>query len=672
MGSISGSFALRAIAERALLVPIPGGWSFEQAAAVPTVFMTAHYGLIEQAALKRGEKVLIHAGAGGVGMAAIQIARHLGAEVYATASSAKWEALRELGVEADHIASSRDLAFKEKFLAETNGEGMDVILNSLAGEFVDASLELLAKGGRFVEMGKTDIREPAQVGAEHPGATYLAFDLVALGAEAMRELLDRVLELFQNGALDHPPIASWDVRRAREAFRHLREGKNVGKVVLSIPRPIDPERTVLISGATGALGALVAKHLVEVHGARRLLLLSRRGAKADGAKELKAELEERGAKVKLAACDVSDRAQLAAQLEKLPKKHPLGAVVHAAGAIEDGTIESLGPEQLQRVFAAKADAAWHLHELSAGIDLSAFVMFSSATGILGGPGQANYAAASVFLDALAARRQAEGLAATAIAWGLWSRQSGMTAGLSEADLARMERSGFGALSDRQGLALFDASLAAGRELALALRLIPSALRARASAGVLPSMLAGLVRLPKGRDALSASAPSLREQLAALPAAQHERAVLDLVRAEVAAVLGHSSPASVDAQSDFKSLGFDSLAAVELRNRLGAATGLRLPATLIFDHPTALELAAFLLAEAGVATPGEAGGNGAVELELDRLEGMLAEVESVDQRERAAARLRALLAGLGGEDDEVVAEASDDEIFELLDRELGRK
>jgi NAD(P)-dependent dehydrogenase (short-subunit alcohol dehydrogenase family)/acyl carrier protein len=547
-----------------------------------------------------------------------------------------------------------------------------VVLNSLAGEFIDASLELLGEGGRFIEMGKADLRRPEEVAEEHTGVSYLAFDMAESGPERMREILADVVELFDHGTLHHSPIAAWDVRRAPEAFRHLREGKNVGKVVLTLPRPLDPERTVLISGATGGLGALVARHLVAERGARHLLLASRRGSKAQWAKELKAELEAQGAKVKLAACDVSDRKQVEALLEKVPKKHPLGAVIHAAGAIDDGTIDSLRPGQLEHVFAPKADAAWHLHELSQDLDLDAFVMFSSAAGVFGAPGQANYAAANSFLDALAAQRSAKGLAATSIAWGLWARRSAMTAGLDDADLARMERSGVGALSDEQGLALFDAALVADREPALALRLIPSALRARASAGTLPPILERLAPLSKGQRSTVRSGPSLQEKLASLPAARHEGAVLDLVRAEVATVLGHASPASINSQKDFKSLGFDSLAAVELRNRLGAVTGLRLPATLIFDHPTALELTTYLLAEAGSESGGSDGGR-IVELELDRLEAMLAQVAPGDRREKAAARLRGLLAGLDGKgDDEVVAEATDDEMFELLDRELGRR
>jgi hypothetical protein len=249
-------------------------------------------------------------------------------------------------------------------------------------------------------------------------------------------------------------------------------------------------------------------------------------------------------------------------------------VIHAAGALDDGLIESLDAERIERVFAPKADAAWHLHELTADLDLTAFVMFSAAAGVLGSSGQGNYAAANAFLDALAPETPGEGLAVTAIAWGLWEQASGMTSHLGKADLARLERSGIGALGDEQGLALFDRALAAAHPTALALRLQRSGLRSLAQAGALPPILGGLVRTPARRR--SATVGSLGAKLATLPEAEREELVLDLVRGEVAAVLGHGSAAEIEADRAFKEIGFDSLAAVELRNRLATTSGLRLP------------------------------------------------------------------------------------------------
>jgi NADPH:quinone reductase-like Zn-dependent oxidoreductase len=670
LGMFPNAFGPLATAERDVLVPVPEGWSFEQAAAMPIVFATAYFGLRDLAGLQRGEKVLIHAGAGGVGMAAIGIARHLGAEVFATASPGKWDVLRELGLDDDHIASSRELDFEAKFLETTAGGGVDVVLNALAGEFVDASLALLPRGGRFLEMGKTDIRDPERVATDRPGVAYRAFDVTEAGPVRSGEILAAIVELFERGALRHSPIATWDIRRAPQAFRQLREGRNVGKLVLALPRAIDPERTVLITGATGGLGALTARHLVERHGARHLLLLSRSGAEAEGAAELLAELEALGAETTIAACDVSDREALERRLDSIPEEHPLGAVIHCAGVLADGTVESLGDEQIERVFAPKVDAAWNLHELTEGLDLSAFVLFSSAAGTMGGPGQANYAAANVFLDALAQRRQAAGLAGVSIAWGLWEREGGMAGGLDEADLARMRRGGIEALSDEQGLALFDAALRADRPQALAVPVDVAGLGDLAASGALPPILSGLARAPKRRSSASGS---LVAKLAALPEGEHEAFVLDLVRGEVAAVLGYASVQEVEPGRAFQEMGFDSLAAVELRNRLNAATGLGLGATTVFDHPTPAALAGHLRAlTERDAKPSVAAG-------LNQLELMLAVLPAGDPgRSKLASHLRSLAADLesdgraeaGSADLDRLESASDEELLEYIDEQVG--
>ncbi|MDT3400717.1 zinc-binding dehydrogenase, partial [Streptomyces sp. B1866] len=253
-GLFGGAFGPVAVTDRRMLAPMPEGWSFAQAAAVPVVYLTAYYGLVDLAGLRAGERVLVHAAAGGVGMAAVQIARHLGAEVFATASAPKWDAVRALGVPDGRIASSRDLGFREVFSEATGGAGVDVVLNALAGEFVDASLGLLPRGGRFVEMGKTDLRDPQAVAAEHAGVRYQAFDMFdAAGIDRVQEMLGEIVSLFEQGVLEHAPVRTWDVRQGREAFRFLREGRNVGKVVLTVPAPLDPDGSVLITGGTGGL-----------------------------------------------------------------------------------------------------------------------------------------------------------------------------------------------------------------------------------------------------------------------------------------------------------------------------------------------------------------------------------------------------------------------------------
>ncbi|MFC8131973.1 SDR family NAD(P)-dependent oxidoreductase, partial [Streptomyces sp. NPDC057302] len=342
---------------------------------------------------------------------------------------------------------------------------------------------------------------------------------------------------------------------------------------------------VLVTGASGMLGGLVARHLVVRYGVRKLVLASRRGQVG----ALHDELVELGADVTAVACDVADRDAVTALLTQ----HPVTAVVHAAGVLDDGVIESLTPERVDTVFGPKVDAAGHLHELTRelGLDLSAFVLFSSAAGTFGNAGQANYSAANAFLDALAQHRRAQGLPATSLAWGLWADASGMTDELAETDRGRLARAGVTALSAEEGLRLFDAALTLPSAVAVPMRLDLAPLRARPEA--VPPLLRALVRTARPEAAKADG--GLAARISALPLDERLPALLDLVRTCVAAVLGHASGAAVEAERAFDELGFDSLTAVELRNRLDAATGLRLPATLVFDYPTPLALAKHLRA-----------------------------------------------------------------------------
>ncbi|MFL5911867.1 MAG: SDR family NAD(P)-dependent oxidoreductase, partial [Gaiellaceae bacterium] len=604
MGLIPDAFGPLAVADSRLVAHVPEGWSDAEAASVPIAFMTAYYALLEVAGLREGQRVLVHAGAGGVGMAAIQIARHVGAEVYATASPAKWDVLRGLGLDDDHIASSRDLDFRERFLAATDDAGVDVVLNALAGEFVDASLDLLHGGGRFVELGKADVRDPTQIDRERPDVEYRAVDLVrCAGPERAGDILVEVLALFEADALRHLPVRAWDVRHAADAFRYLGDGRNVGKVVLTIPRALDPDGTVLITGGTGDLGARVARHLAREHGVLHLLLTSRRGPDAPGAAQLLEELRELGADPAVVACDVTDRDELSAALGAIESEHPLTAAIHTAGVLDDGVIESLTPEQVERVLEPKVTAAVLLHELTLGHDLAELVLFSSDSGTVGVPGQGNYAAANVFLDALAELRRAQGLPAKSLAWGLWSDSTGMAGNLDEGDIARLSRLGVAAMSNE--LELFDAARASAEAVVVPTQLDMPALRAAAQAGTLAPLMRDLVRARPRRE--RDGDRGLEQRLAGVPEHEREEALLAFVSEHVAAVLGHGSVEGIDAKRKFKDLGADSLAAVELRNRLGQATGLRLPSTLIFDNPSPAVLTRYLLGR--LAPPPGADGDG---------------------------------------------------------------
>ncbi|WP_433498682.1 type I polyketide synthase [Sphaerimonospora sp. CA-214678] len=578
-GLFSGAFGPTAVADHRVLARMPDGWTFEEAAAVPIAYLTAYYGLVELGGLRPGEKVLVHAATGGVGTAAVQLARHLGAEVFATASPAKWDALRALGVDDAHISSSRTLEFAERFAG-----GVDVVLNSLTGEFLDASFGLLRPGGRFLEMGKTDLRDPA----DHPGVTYLPFDLMRADPGLVRRMLAGLLDLFASGALGLPPLTTWDVRRAPEAFRHLSQARHIGKVVLTVPRPLwDPEGTVLITGGTGTLGRLVARHLVVACGVRDVVLVSRGGGSAG----VVGELSALGARVRVVAADVADRGAMAALVGSLDG---LSVVVHAAGVVEDGLVAGLDAGRVDRVLAAKVAGGVVLDEVTRGRDLAGFVVFSSAAGVLGGPGQGAYAAGNAFVDALVSWRRGRGLPGVSLGWGLWAERSGITGGLGQADLARMARSGVRPLSTEHALELFDTALAADEPVQVPIHLDMTAFRG--GRAPVPALLRGLVRAPAAR-AVARSAPasesSYARRLAEMPEADRDHALLDLVRGHAAAVLGHATPDAVAADRPFKELGFDSLTGVEFRNRLGEAIGLRLPATLTFDHPTPAVLAAHL-------------------------------------------------------------------------------
>ncbi|MFG3715949.1 SDR family NAD(P)-dependent oxidoreductase [Micromonospora sp. NPDC047730] len=501
---------------------------------------------------------------------------------------------------------------------------------------------------------------------EHPGR----FVLVDVDEHTDAELLGRAL------AGDEPQLA-------------LRDGRLlVPRLASAEPDPtgaVDllPDGTVLVTGATGTLGGLLTRHLVTAHKVRHLLLVGRRGADAPGAADLLADLARLGAQARLVACDVADRDQLAALLADIPAEHPLTGVVHTAGVLDDAVVTALTPERTAAVLRPKADAAWHLHDLTRHLDLPMFVLFSSIAGPLGGPGQGNYAAANAFLDGLAHHRRAAGRAATSLAWGLWEESSGMTRQLGTVRRERMARQGIAPLGTEQALALFDASRRSRRPLLLPVRLDLVALRDLTTVDYLPAPLRGLAGVRPRRAAAGGAVPAgaLRDRLAGASDEDRRRMVEELVTGQVAEVLGYSSPAAVGAGQSFTELGFDSLTAVDLRNRLTTLTGLSLPATLVFDHPTPDALTGHLMAQLGP-------GRSAPTLldELDRLEAAFAATppETLEEltsdettRSAVAARLRALLnrwdgdTGAAGAAAQVIDDASDDELFDFIDSTFGR-
>ncbi|MER5556558.1 SDR family NAD(P)-dependent oxidoreductase [Streptomyces sp. NPDC002793] len=675
-GLFAGAFGPVAVTDRRVLARMRPEWTFAEAASVPTPFLTAYYGLVDVAGVTAGESVLIHAAAGGVGMAAVQLARHLGLEIHGTASPGKW---RDTGLPDGRLSSSRTLDFEARVTDATGGRGVDVVLNSLEGPFIDASLRLLAPGGRFVEMGKTDIRDPLQVAAGRPGVRYGVFDLMSTDRGRIAEIFTEIIALFDQGALELLPITAWDLRDAAEAFRFMGRGRHIGKNVLTLPAALDPDGTVLITGGTGALAGLLARHLVAEHGVRHLLLAGRSGPAAPGADRLAAELTEAGATVRIEACDVSDRDALAALLTDL--HHPLTGVVHAAGILDDGVIGSLTPERADRVLRPKADAAVHLDELTERQDLAMFVLFSSVAATFGSAGQGSYSAANAVLDAVAHRRRVRGTAGQSLSWGLWETESGMAGGLGRRERDRAATAGV--IGEEHGMALFDAAIGLPHAHLVPVALDLTQLREQAKHHPVPALLRGLVRAPAERARSGAATPrDLAADLARLPEPEQRRTVLDLVRAHAATVLGYEGPDAIAADLAFTKLGFDSLTGVELRNRLTAATTLRLTASLVFEHPTPAVLAEHLWSELVRSTDPEQARTAAVLTELDRLEAAVGRLTGPGVEDAAVAgRLRALLARVteserntaGGQAAAVadrLEDASAGDVFDFIDKELG--
>jgi acyl carrier protein len=423
----------------------------------------------------------------------------------------------------------------------------------------------------------------------------------------------------------------------------------------------------------------VARHLTRTGRAEELLLLSRSGARAAGVAALAADVAEAGVGVKVTAADAADRDALAAVLKPVGN---LTGVIHTAGVLDDGVISSLTDDRLDLVMRPKTDAAWNLHELTADAPLQEFVLFSSGAATFGSPGQGNYAAGNAFLDALAAQRQANGKPAKSLAWGLWADASAMTGHLNEQERQRNNRSVMTELTAEEGLALLDASLARPEALLVPAKVNVAGLRAQAArGGRLAPVWHGLAGRPAGPVASGdpEAGRLLRRQLNAVADPDRDRVLLNLVRTHGAAVLGHSSADAVGAQKAFNELGFDSLTALELRNRLNAATGLKLPATLVFDYPTPAVLSAHLKQQL-VDGNDEQPDTGALALaEVGRLEEMVRAIAGGDgSRSALAARLKALVLDLetdpdpkaaGGADNDLRA-ATVENIFELLDNELA--
>ncbi|OBQ19025.1 type I polyketide synthase [Anabaena sp. AL93] len=580
----SGSLASVVKAKAKLVVPKPPELSFAEAATIPVTFLTAYYGLIKRAQIGPTDRVLIHNAAGGVGQAALQLAQLKGAEVFATASPPKWDFLKSLGIK--HIYSSRSLEFAEQVMTDTNGKGVNVILNSLAGKFIDQSFDVLAQGGRFVEIGKLGIWDEQKLQALRPDAAYFPFDLGEMnGSEIIPAMLLELMTLFKEGKLKPLPAKVFPITEFVNAFRYMQQAKHIGKVVLSFQNPencsVRQDGSYLIAGGLGALGLKVAEWLVE-QGAKHLVLTGRSSVK-QAANEAIRKLEQAGAKISVINADISNQEDVKKILNECPN---LRGIVHTAGVLDDGLLKEQTPTRFKKVMASKVQGAWNLHTLTQDLLLDFFVCFSSVASLIGNAGQSNYAAANTFLDALAHYRRSQGLPSLSVNWGPWG-EVGMAATLA----GRLKAQGWGIIPTEQGLQALN-YLVKNEE--------------SAQVGVLPmNWPKFLERLPEITPFLenfqtnitsSQERPALVSQLKATLAHERRTILMEHIRAAIRNVIGLNASTRIEPRQSLFDLGLDSLMAVELRNYLEKSVEHSLRSTLLFDYPTLEALVNYLLQE----------------------------------------------------------------------------
>ncbi|MFM2315400.1 MAG: hypothetical protein RLZZ04_4678, partial [Cyanobacteriota bacterium] len=613
------SFSQYLLVDARLAIHKPASVSLLEAATIPVTFLTAYYTLVYLAKLQPGEKVLIHAAAGGVGLAAIQIAQQIGAEIYATASMAKWSLLESLGVK--QIMNSRSLDFAAKIMVATAGKGIDVVLNSLSGEFIPQSLAVLNDQGRFIEIGKQGIWSSVQVAQVAPSINYAVVDLWQI-TQDHPELIQQMLgELhsklhkrsqFSSEILKPLPYSVFTREQTIEAFRYMQQGKHQGKIIiaqesfkdqgkhpkgyakryglpLASASPFAPTHntftgTYLITGGMGAIGLQVAQWLVTM-GVTNLVLLGRNDVKP----ELKDKLQklQDSAEVKLIKADVISTNQLSRILKQIESElPPLRGVVHCAGVISDRTIAQQDWQSFQEVLAPKVQGAWNLHLLTQKYDLENFILFSSASSLIGSAGQVNYCAANAFLDTLAHGRRSQGLPAIAINWSAWE-QTGLAANASITE--SLQQQGIGSIQPEQGIAILEQLLL---DAPPQVGVIPIDWELWQQNNLVTPYYEELVMANVPRVNISNSNDAQQQLITAFPE-QRESLLITQISQQVASILGIKDLSEIDLASGFSELGLDSLGSVELRNKLQSSYSLKLSQTVIFDYPNIAALTDYL-------------------------------------------------------------------------------
>jgi len=589
-----GTFASHVTLPAALAFKIPSGIPMTEAAGLPIVYLTAWYGLHHLAKIRKGDRILIHSAAGGVGIAAIRVAQWAGAEVFATASESKHEFLHSLGIR--HVMNSRTLDFVDQVKTLTDGRGVDIVLNSLTGEAIPASLATVAPGGRFVEIGKRDVWTPEQVAALRPDISYaiVNFDVVSVEKpQLVRDLLTEALALIGSGELGRPVTTEFPVTDTVKAMALMQKARHLGKIVLVVPEPgqrsvrvpVRPDATYLVTGGLGGLGLLVARWLID-KGAKHLVLVSRRTPTADMQKSI-AALQVPGVSVDVRSIDVSDAAALQALINEVDRAEaPLRGVLHAAGVLDDGVLTALNEERFARVLSPKVDGAWTLHRVTQERQLDFFVMFSSLGSVLGAAGQANYAAANAFMDALAHLRARSGLPALVVNWGGWS-ETGMTTGAAVA--SRLE--GHGTITPQSGLQILERLVEEG---ATQVAVVP--FRWVDYFEGLPRRLPLLEDIEEQVRQEAAQAQqffALRQRLHSAKSEELEEILLPYLQSLLVRLLRFDPGETLDRNRPLAELGLDSLVSIQLRNRIRSELDFDLPVGTLMEASTLNDLATLI-------------------------------------------------------------------------------
>nr|VFK14085.1 MAG: Acyl transferase domain-containing protein [Candidatus Kentron sp. LPFa] len=627
------SFSQYVTVDAALVAPKPEMIGFEAAATLPVVFLTAYHALHRLAKLSAGDRVLIHAAAGGVGLAAIQLAQLAGAEVFATASPPKWAFLESIGVE--HIMNSRTVEFAEQIMAATDGHGVDIVLNSLTSEgFVEKSLSVLGTGGRFLEIGKAGVWQADEVARIRPDVSYFLIDLADEPPPSIRAMFGELMPSFESGQLKPLPRREFSILDAIGAFRTMQQAKHIGKIVLTPPgggngedasMPIRDDGAYLITGGLGALGLEVARWMVD-EGAKHLVLTGRRGPSTE-AQEVLRELEEIGAEIQVVGTDVSDQVQVIRLFEEIEEqKLPLRGIIHAAGVLDDGVLLQQDMDRFHKVMAPKMAGSWILHTLTKDQPLDFFVCFSSMASLLGSPGQGNYAAANAFMDALVHYRHALGLPGLSIDWGAWGKV-GMAADLDSREQDRLAAMGMGSIDPEEGISALAGLMGETKSIRVGVSPVDWSVFSKRFPAIPAFLSEQVLPIPD-----SASSPvDFIGNLKKTPPERQRDYWAAHIQSEFNRVLGFDPSQPMDPRKGFSDMGMDSLMIVESRNRLQTSLGCSLPSTLLFNYSTLDRLVDYIAGEVLALESSREAATG-VEQAVDESKSAFSEMEQLSEEE----------------------------------------